>query len=111
MSQRLMPGNYFIEMAFRRPVTEETLTNALKGMGFANIEFDKSDDSVVGGISITSPTLSRLGGAVNLKSKAVAVPVATSITRALAPSSITPVAAPMTRALASPITRQTSSRS
>jgi len=55
MGPQLPPGNYFIELAFRRQVNEETLAKALTAMGFTSIEFDKNEDVVVGGLPVGSP--------------------------------------------------------
>jgi hypothetical protein len=61
MSAQLPPGNYFIELAFRRPVSEDVLARALSSLGFRNIEFDKNEDPTIGAIRRvaipSSPTL------------------------------------------------------
>ncbi len=67
MSQALIPGNYFIELAFKRPVDETVLTRALTAIGFTNIEFDKNEDAAtIGALS--------LGGASGRAAPATARP-------------------------------------
>ena len=84
MRPTLNPGNYFIEMAFRRMVDEETLTRALTAMGFTSIEFDKDDDAEVGAVPVKA--LGRVRAITPVASRA---PVATS----RAPVTVRPSAA------------------
>lgn len=80
MSTHLPPGNYFIELAFRRQVNEETLARALTAMGFTSIEFDKNEDVAVGAIAsattsattLASRTLSSTAASTSLSTAPVA---------------------------------------
>ena len=58
MGTELTPGNYFIEMAFRRPVSEDTLARVLASMGFTAVEFDKNEDVAVGAMIRATTTAS-----------------------------------------------------